>query len=120
MVFKQTQMFVTEMVKHQTHTNVCGRDGDKSRALQQCLHLDSPHLQVVATETVGTIFIGASSLATALLEQGINVNGAGKLQWIFTDSISLDSSFTFNYPRGIIAVVPASRYIVEFEDHWVS
>ncbi|KAK7087416.1 hypothetical protein V1264_021473 [Littorina saxatilis] len=75
--------------------------------------------QVVALDTVGTIFLGGSVMATALLERGSQVNDAGKLQWVFTDSIPLDSSFSTSYARGIIAIVPASRYIVEFEDHWV-
>lgn len=75
--------------------------------------------QVVETDTVGTILLGNAALADAILEQGANVIGAGKLQWVFTDSLSLDSTFSFPYARGIISIVPASRYIVEFEDHWV-
>jgi hypothetical protein len=75
---------------------------------------------VVATDTVGVIYLGDSALASALLNNGAAVPGAGKLQWIFTDSVSLESRFETRYPRGILALVPKSRYIVEFEDHWVS
>ena len=104
--------------KAHTYAGACV-DGEQSRTPLSFSFTFTLHPQVVATETVGTIFLGASPLATALLEQGANVDGAGKLQWVFTDSISLDSSFSFSYPRGILALVPASRYIVEFEDHWV-
>ena len=104
--------------KAHTYAGACV-DGEQSRTSLSFSFTFTLHPQVVATETVGTIFLGASPLATALLEQGANVDGAGKLQWVFTDSISLDSSFSFSYPRGILALVPASRYIVEFEDHWV-
>ncbi|KAL8604641.1 hypothetical protein ACOMHN_013421 [Nucella lapillus] len=75
--------------------------------------------QVVATDTVGTLFLGGETAVQALLKEGPNVAGAGKLQWIVTDSITLDTTFSYNYPRGVLALVPASRYIVEFEDHWV-
>lgn len=73
----------------------------------------------MATDTVGTIFLGDTPLALALLQQAGKMGTAGKLQWIFTDSISLASNFANPYPRGIISIAPASRYIVEFEDHWV-
>lgn len=77
--------------------------------------------RIVNTDTVGVIYLGNSPWANALLENGKTVTGAGKLQWIFTDSISLETSFpnTNLYPRGILVIVPKSRYIVEFEDHWV-
>ncbi|XP_076434694.1 uncharacterized protein LOC143274691 [Babylonia areolata] len=75
--------------------------------------------QVVDTDTVGTIYLGGMSLIDALLKEGPKVTGAKTLQWIVTDSIPLDTTFDFSYPNGVIAIVPASRYIVEFEDHWV-
>ncbi len=46
--------------------------------------------------------------------------GTGRVQWIVTD-ISLDMTFPSGsvYQRGILAVTSASRFIVEFEDHWL-
>ncbi|KAK7481553.1 hypothetical protein BaRGS_00027202, partial [Batillaria attramentaria] len=80
--------------------------------------------QAVETDAIGTIFLGATSLAKAIIEEGLNVQDAGKLQWVFTDSLSLDDTFPLNgagvtYAKGIISILPSSRYIVEFEDHWV-
>ncbi|KAL3856569.1 hypothetical protein ACJMK2_011304 [Sinanodonta woodiana] len=75
---------------------------------------------VLATSTVGVIYLGNRDVGHALLDRGSSVSGAGRLQWIFTDSISLSEKFpNMKYPRGLIVVVPGARSITEFEDHWV-
>ncbi|XP_033748674.1 LOW QUALITY PROTEIN: uncharacterized protein LOC117333478 [Pecten maximus] len=76
--------------------------------------------RVLATETVGVIYLGGSSVGLSLLEQGESHANAGKLQWIYTDSLPLSTNFGGKkYPRGVIAVLSGSRKIIEFEDHWV-
>lgn len=64
--------------------------------------LDDVFDQIMATNTTGVIYLGTPMQIDALLKRGEVYNGAGKLQWIVTDSVSL--SYTFpgqNYPRGM-------------------
>ena len=79
--------------------------------------------EVMATNTTGVIYLGSPDILKPLLARGDNPNpypGAGKLQWVVTDSVSLVDTFPGQkYPRGLVAVVPAGRKIIEFEDHWV-
>jgi hypothetical protein len=76
--------------------------------------------QVLATETTGVIYLGTPGQADSLLRRAESYPRAGLLQWIFTDSLSLSDTFPGQtYPRGVLAVVPGSRKITEFEDHWV-
>ncbi|KAK6192475.1 hypothetical protein SNE40_003935 [Patella caerulea] len=76
--------------------------------------------QVIATDTTGVIFFGGPILATQILDQAETQTGAGKLQWIFTDSLSFNQDFQWKvYQRGVISIIATQRYIVEFEDHWV-
>lgn len=82
--------------------------------------MDKILASALASETVGVIYLGTTNVAFSLLERAETYDGAGKLQWIFTDSIPLSSTFTGKkYPRGIISVLTGSRKIIEFEDHWV-
>lgn len=75
--------------------------------------------QVKETETVGVIYLGNRRIVDALLQTGETYLGAGSLQWIVTDSVSISSTFPGQkYPRGLLSVVPANRKIIEFEDHW--
>ncbi|KAK3084395.1 hypothetical protein FSP39_012853 [Pinctada imbricata] len=91
-----------------------GADDTSEAAMNQVLG------KALATETTGVIFFGGSDIALKLLDVAENYQNAGKLQWIFTDSIPLASTFTGKkYPRGIISVLSGSRKIIEFEDHWV-
>lgn len=48
------------------------------------------------------------------------LSAAGRLQWLVTD-MPLDTVFASSsvYQRGIISISAASRFIVEFEDHWI-
>lgn len=76
--------------------------------------------QIMATDTTGVIYLGNHIIAPALLKISESHQSAGKLQWVFTDSLPLISTFpNQKYPRGIISVVPGARKITEFEDHWV-
>lgn len=76
--------------------------------------------KVTGSDAVGNIYLGSTQVASSLLAQAETYPRAGKLQWIFTDSVPLSSSFTGRkYPRGIISVMPGSRKITEFEDHWI-
>ncbi|XP_061163158.1 uncharacterized protein LOC133172311 isoform X1 [Saccostrea echinata] len=76
--------------------------------------------KALSTEATGIIYLGSRTVARALLKRGEVKPAAGKLQWIFTDSISLSENFpNQKYPRGIISVLSGSRKIIEFEDHWV-
>lgn len=76
--------------------------------------------KILSTKATGVIYLGGSTVADALLKRAEGYSGAGKLQWIFTDSISLSDRFNNQkYPRGIISVLSGSRKIIEFEDHWV-
>ncbi|XP_041349145.1 uncharacterized protein LOC121368478 [Gigantopelta aegis] len=71
---------------------------------------------------MGVLYLGSNAVASALLKRAPHhySAGSGKIQWVFTDSVSLNANFGSNmYPRGMLVVVPASRFIVEFEDHWV-
>ena len=91
--------------------------------------LDSIILQITnlvddktTDSVIGVLYLGSGTLANALLQRAPNHYSAGseKIQWMFTDSISLNTNFGSNmYPRGMLMVIPASRFIVEFEDHWV-
>ncbi|XP_067683866.1 uncharacterized protein [Haliotis asinina] len=88
----------------------------------QNITIDAVLDRLLLTKTVGVVYFGTPSVAYALLERSNAASYAnmGNLQWVFTDSISLTKQFGTNkYPRGIISIVPTSRYIVEFEDHWV-
>ena len=91
-----------------------GADDTSDSAMTQILS------KTLATETTGVIFFGGQTVATKLLDVAENYPNAGKLQWIFTDSLSLSETFTGKkYPRGVISVLSGSRKIIEFEDHWV-
>lgn len=82
--------------------------------------MDSILSKILSTKATGVIYLGGSTVADALLKRAEGYSGAGKLQWIFTDSISLSDRFNNQkYPRGIISVLSGSRKIIEFEDHWV-
>lgn len=74
-------------------------------------------LQASAT---GVVFFGKPEVAESILRAANGYPNAGRLQWVFADSISISSLFPgLTYPRGIIAVQPFSRTMAEFEDHWV-
>ena len=76
--------------------------------------------EVMRTNTTGVIYLGSSDILKPLLVRGEQYPGAGRLQWVVTDSVSLVDTFPGQkYPRGLIAVVPAGRKVIEFEDHWV-
>ena len=77
-------------------------------------------MQIVAVDVTGVVYFGSEQVIFNLLHQGDFVPGAGKLQWIVTDSVSLETKFSSAYPKGIISITHASRFIVEFEDHWAS
>lgn len=82
--------------------------------------MDNILSKILSTKATGVIYLGGSTVADALLKRAEGYSGAGKLQWIFTDSISLSDRFNNQkYPRGIISVLSGSRKIIEFEDHWV-
>ncbi|VDI31801.1 Hypothetical predicted protein, partial [Mytilus galloprovincialis] len=82
--------------------------------------MDNLLRKLTGSESVGNIYLGASQIAESLLNRAESYSDAGKLQWIFTDSLTLSSSFTGKkYPRGVISVLPGSRKITEFEDHWI-
>ncbi|XP_052073187.1 uncharacterized protein LOC127711238 isoform X3 [Mytilus californianus] len=82
--------------------------------------MDNLLRKLTGSDSVGNIYLGASQIAESLLNRAESYSGAGKLQWIFTDSLTLSSSFTGKkYPRGVISVLPGSRKITEFEDHWI-
>ncbi|KAK3802485.1 hypothetical protein RRG08_043316 [Elysia crispata] len=69
----------------------------------------------------GVIFFGSPSYAQELLKHGNNnLPDAGRLQWLFVD-FPLHAQFEAAsiYQRGIISISAGSRFIVEFEDHWV-
>lgn len=82
--------------------------------------MDDVLRKLTGSDAVGNIYLGAAKIADSFLDRAETFSGAGKLQWVFTDSISLSSSFTGKkYPRGVISVLPGSRKITEFEDHWI-
>lgn len=57
--------------------------------------------QVMQTNTTGVIYLGNNLLISALLQRGEQYSGAGKLQWVVTDSVSLSDKFpNQKYPRG--------------------
>lgn len=77
--------------------------------------------QVLNTGTTGVVFFGSPAYARALVERGDNrLPDSGRLQWLFAD-LNLEMTFPASsvYQHGIIAVTAASRFIVEFEDHWM-
>lgn len=82
--------------------------------------MDNVLKKLTGSDAVGNIYLGTAKIAGSLLDRAETFSEAGKLQWVFTDSISLSSSFTGKkYPRGVISVIPGSRKITEFEDHWI-
>ncbi|XP_052799942.1 uncharacterized protein LOC128231322 [Mya arenaria] len=82
--------------------------------------IDDVLRKLMQTNTTGVIYLGNGLLIDALFKRGALYEGAGKLQWVVTDSVSLSDKFPGQtYPRGLISVVPSSRTIIEFEDHWV-
>ncbi|CAG5123321.1 unnamed protein product, partial [Candidula unifasciata] len=77
--------------------------------------------RVISANATGVVYIGPSNYAKAIINAGNGMlSMAGRLQWLVTD-MPLDTVFasTSIYQRGIISVSAASRYIVEFEDHWI-
>ena len=53
------------------------------------------------TNTTGVIYLGSNFIVDALFKRGEGYDGAGKLQWIVTDSVTLSEKFPGQvYPRG--------------------
>lgn len=76
--------------------------------------------RAIATGAVGVVYLGSNKGASTIIKHANTYSEAGKLQWLFTDSIRMSSDFSQasnKYGRGIITVLPAIRMIVEFEDH---
>ena len=58
--------------------------------------------KILETNATAVIYLGNSEVASALLEKGETYNGAGMLQWVVTDSVSLGDRFLGQtYPRGL-------------------
>ncbi|XP_059178375.1 uncharacterized protein LOC131957655 [Physella acuta] len=77
--------------------------------------------KIIGTNATGAVYVGPYSYAISLLLQGNAMKpDAGKIQWILTE-FPLDYVFdsTSTYQRGVLFVSAASRYIAEFEDHWI-
>ncbi|BFZ18685.1 hypothetical protein BsWGS_21724 [Bradybaena similaris] len=77
--------------------------------------------RVLSANTTGVLYIGPSNYAKAIINAGNGMlPAAGRLQWLVTD-MPLDTVFASSsvYQRGIISISAASRFIVEFEDHWI-
>ncbi|CAL1533763.1 unnamed protein product [Lymnaea stagnalis] len=76
--------------------------------------------KVLNTNATGVIYVGPGSYSSSLLRQGNRtLPDAGRLQWIFLELIDNAVETTNIYQRGVISITAASRYIVEFEDHWI-
>ncbi|GAB1608013.1 Metabotropic glutamate receptor 3, partial [Argonauta hians] len=75
--------------------------------------------RVKGAESKGVVFLGSEPVARKLFQVANTYPGAGDLQWVLTDSLSLARNYTDNkYIRGVVAVLTGTRFIVEFEDHW--
>lgn len=75
--------------------------------------------QIKGKGTTGVIYLGTGNVLQSLFKVADTYPGATNLQWIVTSSLSLYNTFPNNkYPRGVVAVLTGSRFIVEFEDHW--
>ena len=63
--------------------------------------IDDIYRQVIQTNSTGVIYFGNNKLINALLSRGEQYPGAGNLQWVVTDSVSLSDKFpNMKYPRG--------------------
>lgn len=89
--------------------------GDNSvDAARDALH------KVVQMGVTGVVYLGKDT--RFILENIQNVPNAGKLQFLFPDTMGPDTAMaeSMKYARGAITVAPHSRHIPEFEDHWVN
>lgn len=76
--------------------------------------------KILNTNATGVIYLGPGTYSTSLLQRGNQtLPAAGRLQWIFLEFIDSTVETSNIYQRGVISITAASRYIVEFEDHWI-
>ncbi|XP_074641004.1 uncharacterized protein LOC141898799 [Tubulanus polymorphus] len=77
--------------------------------------------QLLKSGTVGVVYLGGHNAAKELMMIGSNVTNAGKLQWLFSDTIGTSIEFAkiTTYNRGFLSVSPSSRRTPEFQAHWI-
>ena len=70
----------------------------------------------------GVTYLGLQAPARRLAAAARQVAYSGRLQWIFPDTVGthLDFADKASYFRGMLTVVPKSRKIPEFEEHWLT
>ncbi|KAH9518675.1 hypothetical protein Btru_005959 [Bulinus truncatus] len=77
--------------------------------------------RLLSANVTGVIYLGPVSYTTSLINHGQQMLPAsGRLQWIYLE-FNQDELYepTRKYQRGSLFISAASRFIVEFEDHWV-
>ena len=88
-------------------------DDDSVDTIRDALH------KTVQMKVTGVVYLAWGN--HIVLENIQNVPDAGKLQFLFPDTLGPDEELVddLKYARGILTVSPSQRYITEFEDHWV-
>ncbi|XP_055862816.1 uncharacterized protein LOC106050493 [Biomphalaria glabrata] len=77
--------------------------------------------KLLSTKVTGVIYVGPVTYTTSLINHGNKMLPAsGRLQWIYLE-FNQDAVYepVTTYQRGSLFISAASRFIVEFEDHWI-
>ncbi|XP_064620108.1 uncharacterized protein LOC135483288 isoform X2 [Lineus longissimus] len=111
-----------ELVRHASQNGICIRAAvSVSKDEKDPVKLAAVFSTLLGVNVTGVIYVGLPHVAFDLMKVAPTVMDAGKLQWIFSDTVGNSRGFGSlnNYTRGYIGLTPSSRRTPEFQDHWM-